>query len=275
MSRARAALFAYVCVWCLPHAASAADWPELSRIRETPPVFDPALSWMDHAPFQRSNEADPDCLPISEATAYLRDKQQFYNGADGPPEMVRVLTGIDAGRFLTAAWPANGILPEGVYYMRVDTITLRTRPDIPGFARVHFGSSEKAITCGFHRAVIVTTERMQAGISGVPKFPPARQGNSLPGLTEQESDSLRLIYGLANQAARGTPAQQDQAIQGLQQLTVPPGAASTPNQPGTPQVARPTYDRRYEPTEAEMMRGMIAPPLCRDQPQRRDCVLMR
>ncbi len=44
MSRARAALFASVCVWGLPHAASAADWPELSRIRETPPVFDPALS---------------------------------------------------------------------------------------------------------------------------------------------------------------------------------------------------------------------------------------
>ncbi len=136
---------------------------------------------MDHAPFRRSSEADPDCLPVAEARAYLRDRQQGQGGTDVPPETIRVLRGIEAGRFLTAAWPANGTLPDGADYMRVDTITLRTRPDILGFARVHFGSTEKGITCGFRRAVIVTTERMQAGISGVPKFPPLRKATVCPG----------------------------------------------------------------------------------------------
>ncbi len=196
---------------------------------------------LDHAPFQRSTEADPDCLPAAEARAYLRERRQGQGGTDVPPETTRVIKGIDAGRFLIAAWSANGTLPDGADYMRVDTITLRTRPDIPGFARVHFGSTEKGITCGFRRAVIVSTERMQAGISGVPKFPPVRQGNSLPGLTEEESDSLRLITGLANQAARGTQAEQDQAVQSLQQLSVPPARAGQSDQAATPPVARPTY----------------------------------
>ena len=275
MTRTLHVLLVSALAWAVPYDATAEDWPEPGRIRETPPVFDPALSWMDHAPFRRSTEADPDCLPVKEARAYLRDRQQGRDGTDVPPETIRVLRGIEAGRFLIAAWPANGTLPDGADYMRVDTITLRTRPDIPGFARVHFGSTEKGITCGFRQAVIVTTERMQAGISGVPKFPPVRQGNSLPGLTEEESDSLRLITGLANQAARGTQAEQDQAIQSLQQLSVPPARAGQPDQAATPRVAWPSYDRRYEPTEAEMMKGIVPPPLCRDQPQRRDCVLMR
>ena len=275
MTRTRHVLVVSALAWALPYGATAEDWPEPSRVRETPPVFDPALSWMDHAPFRPSTEADPDCLPVAEARAYLRDRKQGQGGTDVPPETIRVLRGIDAGRFLIAAWPTNGTLPDGADYMRVDTITLRTRPDIPGFARVHFGSMEKGITCGFRQAVIITIERMQAGISGVPKFPPVRQGNSLPGLTEEESDSLRLVTGLANQAARGTKAEQDQAIQSLQQLSVPPARAGQRDQAAKPPVARPTYDRRYEPTEAEMMRGMVAPPFCRDQPQRRDCVLMR
>ena len=275
MTRTRHVLLVSSLAWAVPYGAAAEDWPEPSRIRETPPVFDPALSWMDHAPFRRSTEADPDCLLVAEARTYLRDRQQGQGGTNVPSEIIRVLRGIEAGRFLIAAWPANGTLPDGADYMRVDTITLRTRSDIPGFARVHFGSTEKGITCGFRQAVIVATERMQAGISGVPKFPPVRQGNSLPGLTEEESDSLRLITGLANQAARGTQAEQDQAVQSLQQLSEPPSRAGQPDQAAKPPVARPTYDRRYEPTEADMMKGMVAPPLCLDQPQRRDCVLMR
>ncbi|MCJ2024054.1 hypothetical protein [Methylobacterium sp. J-067] len=238
-------------------------------------MFDKALSWMDHAPFQRSNDADPDCLPSPEASAFLQDRKQGRTGTDAPPETVQVLEGSDARRFIAAAWPANGTLPSGVYYMRVDTITLRTRPDIPGFALVHFGSTEKGITCGFHRAVIVGIERMQAGITGVPKFPPVRQGNSLPGLTEQETESLQLMFGLTNQATRGTEAEQNEAIQNMLRLATPSSRANQNFPSGTQPVERPSYDRRYEPTEAEMMQGMVAPPLCRDQPQRRDCVLMR
>ena len=149
--------------------------------------------------------------------------------------------GLDAGRFISAAWSQKGVLPFAGAYADVDLVIARSRPDIPGFARVHFGSDKRGFICNFVHPVIVTDERMRLGLQGIPQPQPWRKGDPYPGMSDDERDAFKMLFGLRNQLNRGNAEEREEALRGLGDLMRSTVAAST-------STTRPTCRRWLPPS---------------------------
>ncbi|WP_298961071.1 hypothetical protein [uncultured Methylobacterium sp.] len=233
------------------HAQSA------GALRETPPYFAPQLLFGFHGRAVPEASANPECVYRTEADDYFALIERGAPERGIAVETVTRLTGVQASRFVTAAWSNRSERPDSSDYAELDLVVIRTRADRPGWAQVHFGSVRGEFTCNFAHPVIITAERLQRGLAGRPQPEAWPAGDPYPGMTEGERRSLKLLLGLGNQLKRGDAQERQEALRGYGQLFGEPATPPTPNP-------------RYEPTVEEMQCAMLDPwqrrrdPSCRE-----------
>lgn len=243
-------------------------------LRETPPFFAPQFHFSYGGPAIVPDDQRPECRPISEAEAYF---DAVRNGAPArgiPGETIVLRDGsLDAGRFIVAAWSNDSVLPFAGNYADVDLVVVRTRPDLAGFANVHFGSRKKGIVCNFAHPVIVTADRMGIGLGGISPKKAWPEGDPMPGMSPDERDTFKMLFGLRNQLERGNAEERAEAQRGLEQLMNNPG--SRLDSPFPPDIAFPAPPKprpQFEPTPKDVESDLSGRPFCRDQPYVRNCI---
>ncbi|GJD45210.1 hypothetical protein AFCDBAGC_3081 [Methylobacterium cerastii] len=238
------------------HAETAAP---TTGMRETALRFDPAFQ-SGRAPIP-TLDGPPDCRPIGEADKEFQERIHPPADVPIPAERVQWWDGSKATAFILAAWTDAERRGE-VGWGNVERVYVRTRPDISGFAKVHFASTSRGFVCGFRQPLLITAERLGYGINGRPQ-PTLDQvwpkGDPMPGMSRKEVDDLKMLYGLRNQLERGTESEQRGALQGFMELMTPPDQLNGAEAPSARPV-RPSVDPKYAPTIREMQEGAVPRP---------------